>query len=151
MWKKVCVLALAAVALTVSPKVSGYADKPPVKPNELMKRKLLESQKVLEGLALNDFDTITKHAQELLLISKTAEWRVLKTPDYDTFSNSFQRSASDLIKNSKEKNLDASALSYVEMTLTCVKCHKHVREVRSTRLDDPSREGRSARLDEPIR
>jgi hypothetical protein len=41
----------------------------------------------------------------------------------------------DLIEKAREKNLDGAALSYVEMTLSCVKCHKHVREVRTTRLD----------------
>jgi hypothetical protein len=137
MWRKLSVVVLAAVTLTVAPVTRGYGDKPSDKTNELMKRKLKESQKVLEGLALNDFGTISKHAEELLLISKTAEWRVLKTMDYEMFSNSFQRSASDLIKNAKEKNLDASALSYVEMTLTCVKCHKHVREERKISFEEP--------------
>ncbi len=137
MWRNVMVVALAAMALILAPATRGYDEKPSEKQSELMKRKLKESQKVLEGLALNDFDTIRKHAEELLLISKTAEWRVLKTVDYEMFSNSFQRSANDLIKNAKEKNLDASALSYVEMTLTCVKCHKHVREERKITFEEP--------------
>ena len=35
------------------------------------------------------------------------------------------------------ENLDACALSYVDMTLTCVKCHKYVRETRDTALGRP--------------
>jgi hypothetical protein len=38
------------------------------------------------------------------------------------------RSDKALIKNAEDKNLDAAALSYVDLTLTCVKCHKHLRE-----------------------
>ncbi len=31
----------------------------------------------------------------------------------------------------KAKNLDGVALSYGDMTLVCVKCHRHVREQRA--------------------
>src|SRR5204863_284991 len=63
--------------------------------------------------------------------------RVLMTPLYVLYSAEFQRVADNLAKNAQDKNLDAAALSYVELTLTCVKCHKHVREVRMARLDVP--------------
>jgi hypothetical protein len=132
MWRNTLAITLATGLLAVGPTAVGYPMRPPEKKNELMQRKLAESQKVLEGVALNDFDKIGRHAKELLLISKTAEWRVIKTTEYEIFSNSFQRSADDLIKHSKDKNIDAAALSYVEMTLICVKCHKHVREERKT-------------------
>jgi hypothetical protein len=103
--------------------------------DKLMQRKLTNSQKVLEGIALSDFQMIEKHAEELLQISKEASWKVLNTPAYQLHSNDFRRQAEALIKNSREKNLDAAALTYVEMTLTCVKCHKHVREVRMTAFE----------------
>src|SRR5205823_639126 len=92
-------------------------------------------QKVLEGIVTSDFKLIAKHADELIDLSKQAEWKVLKTPQYEVHSNEFRRSAETLIKNAKDKNLDAAALTYVEMTLTCVRCHKHVREERLTRFD----------------
>jgi hypothetical protein len=139
MWRALFIVALATAALVVGPVVRSHADKGPGKHSELMKRKLLESQKVLEGIALNDFDKISEHAKELLQISKTAEWRVLKTTEYELFSNAFQNSAIDLAKHAKDKNLDAAALSYVEMTLICVKCHKHVREERKTAFEEPIR------------
>jgi hypothetical protein len=102
---------------------------------DLMQRKLQNAQKVLEGIAVNDFDKISKHAEELILISKQAEWKVLKTPQYEMFSNDFRRSAGELVENAKQKNLDGAALAYVDLTLTCVKCHKHVRESRQSRLE----------------
>ena len=106
--------------------------------SELMKRKLTNAQKVLEGIAVNDFDKISTHAEELIMISKQAEWKVMKTPQYDMFSNDFRRSATELVEKAKQKNLDGAALSYVDLTLTCVKCHKYVRDTRMTRLDRPS-------------
>ncbi len=121
------VLMAAAVAL-VFPFLSGHGDDK--KLAELMHKKLAHSEKVLEGLALSDFKMIAKHADELIDISKEAEWKVIKTPQYEIHSSDFRRTAESLIKNAKEKNLDAAALNYVELTLTCVKCHKYVREVR---------------------
>ena len=99
-----------------------------------MKRKLTNSQKVLEGIALNDFDKISNHAEQLILISKQAEWKVMKTPQYEMFSNDFRRSAEELVDKAKQKNIDGAAFSYVDLTLTCVKCHKYVRESRQGKL-----------------
>jgi len=141
-------LAYTAVVLLLTvgfPALSGYGDEkksgdePPKKVRDLMRKKLENSQKVLEGIAVNDFKLIAKHADELIDLSKQVEWRVLKTPQYEIHSNQFRRSAETLIKDAKDKNLDAAALTYMEMTLTCVRCHKYVREERMTRLDLDSR------------
>jgi hypothetical protein len=123
-----------ALLLAGVPTISGHADDPKAV-KALMIKKLENSQKVLEGLALGDFDKIAKHADELIQISKAAEFRVHKTPQYELYSNDFRRNAETLVLMAKAKNTDGAALAYVEMTLSCVKCHKHVREVRMTRLD----------------
>jgi len=133
---------MAVLLVTVGfPSFTGYgeeqktADDPPKKVRDLMHKKLENSQKILEGIAINDFKLIAKHADELIDLSKQVEWKVLKTPQYEIHSNQFRRSAETLIKDAKDKNLDAAALTYMEMTLTCVRCHKYVREERMTRLD----------------
>lgn len=122
----------AAVAATVlvgpgaaddKPKPTGDAKKPTV-----MQRKLVHAQKLLEALAVNDFAKLDANAAELQLCAKEASWRVVKTPKYETYSNDFVRQLDALRAAAKKKNTDAGALAYVEMTLTCVKCHQHVRE-----------------------
>lgn len=132
-------LVLVAVALALCmPLFQGHGQEPkkePTKVETLMKRKLQNSQKLLEGITVNDFKMIGKHAEELIDISKQAEWKAIKTPQYEIWSNEFRRIADDLVKSSKEKNLDGSVLTYLELTMTCVKCHKYVREVRQTGLD----------------
>jgi hypothetical protein len=103
--------------------------------SDLMQKKLKNSQKVLEGIAMNDFEKIIKHADEIVQISQDTEWKVVKSPRYELFSDEFRGNAETMIKEAKNKNLDGAALAYVEMTLNCVKCHKFVREVRMTQLD----------------
>lgn len=130
-WQYTMFAALLAAAI---PTVSGHTQAPD-KVGELMKKKLTFSQKVLEGIALNDPDKIANSAGELILISQKAEWLVMESPQYKLHSNDFRRAAETMVNQAKAKNLDGAALAYVEMTLTCVKCHKHVREVRMTRAD----------------
>src|ERR1043165_8590878 len=90
---------------------------------QLMVIKLQSAQKLLEGIALNKFDKIEKEAEELVRISKTAEWLAAhKTPRYEQFSNEFQRSAENIIKKAKAKNLDGVTLAYFDLTMSCVRC-----------------------------
>jgi cytochrome c556 len=131
--KKTTILFSLGLLLCV-PVLSGHGAQLK-KAEPLMQRKLKFAQTVLEGLAINDFDKIGDSGQELLAISKLAEWKVVKTPRYSNYSNEFQEIAEKLVKAAKEKNLDGATLAYLEMTSSCVKCHKHVREVRMVRLD----------------
>ena len=128
-------LAAIGVALLTGLGANSARTADTSKTSALMRRKLEQSQKVLEGVAMNDFKKIERHAEELIEISKQAEWRALKTPQYELYSTDFRRIAGNLVENARKKNIDAAALSYVDLTLTCVKCHKHVREIRMTSLD----------------
>ena len=109
---------------------SGHAQekKPEPKKPSVMQRKLGHAQKVLEALALNDFDKIATNADDLTQCAQEAGWKIVKTARYDLYSNDFMRHLESLKKAAKAKNIDAAALAYVEVTLTCVKCHQYVRE-----------------------
>ena len=99
-----------------------------------MAAKLLHSQKLLEGIAIGDFKKITENAEELIELTKTEEWLMHKAPRYELFSNDFRRSAETLIRKAKDKNMDGTTLAFFEMTVSCVRCHQHVRETRDARL-----------------
>ena len=134
--KKPCCLLVCGVLVCLW-TARGYGeDKQPVKQSDFMRKKLEHSQKVLEGIAIGDFDKISRHASELLDLSKLAEWKVIASPRYELHSNDFRRSAQTLIDEAKAKNLDGcSGLRRSDPELR--QCHKHVREVRMTRLDQP--------------
>jgi hypothetical protein len=130
--RKVLFLAVLALSATLAPQ--GSTGKEPDALSDLMKKKLEHSQKLLAGIAKGDFKVIAKQSDELMLISKEASWRALKTPRYELYTNEFRRRLTDLREAAEKKNIDAAALAYVDMTLTCVKCHKHIREERIGRL-----------------
>lgn len=121
-------LALAVLAV-LSFSVGGDPPKPGKKPS-IMEKKLSAAQKILEALALNNFPQIKENAELLNDLSKQAAWKLIDTPRYEQYSEEFQRVTLKMANHAKEKNLDAVALEYVDMTLLCVKCHQHTREVR---------------------
>ncbi|HUE73830.1 MAG TPA: hypothetical protein VMP01_23320 [Pirellulaceae bacterium] len=104
-----------------------------------MKAKLEHSQKVLEGLTMEDFDKIAKHAQEMSLLSQASTWQVLQTPEYHDRSVEFRRSVDGLTEMARKKNLEGAALAYVDVTMKCVSCHKYVRKVRMAHVDAPKK------------
>ena len=132
--KRLIRLALVLCAAAGVCTAAGHGDEPN-KTAELMQKKLKASQKVLEGVAKNDFEAVETNANTLIDISQKAEFNSIKSADYEMFSNQFRRTAENLIKNAKDKNTDGAALAYVDMTLVCVKCHKYVRERKMTRRD----------------
>jgi len=64
---------------------------------------------------------------------------VINTPEYLMHSREFRRAAERMRDAAKQKNLDAAALAYMQMTLKCVECHKHVRKVKTARAPLPQR------------
>ena len=102
--------------------------------SKLMAAKLKNSQILLEGIAIGDFKKITNSAEALIELTKTEEWLMHKAPRYEMHSNEFRRAAETLIRKAKDKNIDGTTLAFFEMTMSCVRCHQHVREVRDARL-----------------
>jgi hypothetical protein len=123
-------LAILPVGFWVS---RGDAQAQDEKLRQLMEAKLKNSQLLLEGMALADFGKITRSAENLLQITKTQEWMVINTKKYETISNEFQRAAETVLAKARARNLDGVALSYFDLTRTCLRCHQYVHEVRGDR------------------
>jgi cytochrome c556 len=141
MMRRARIVLTGVVLALLVPPLSGDSGPGKIAPGsepklkELMRKKLQYAQKVLEGVAINNFNMIMDNADGLMQISKETEWQVLKTPRYEVQSNDFRRALESLQEKASQKNTDGVALGYVELTLSCVRCHKYVREARMTRLD----------------
>jgi hypothetical protein len=125
-------LALAGRSQTKdSPAPKGDKKEPTPTSNQLLMRdKLKYANGALDGLAVGDFDKVAEGAKMMRMISRAASWHVLDSEEYDRHSKNFQEQAADLERHAKEKNLDAAALDYMRISLTCVQCHKYVRDAR---------------------
>ncbi len=92
-----------------------------------MRMKLEASQKILAGLALEDFELIQEGADKLEEMSAAEKWRVTNDPFFREHSADFQKIAKRLSKNAKAGKLEGSALTWMEVTMQCIECHKWTR------------------------
>jgi hypothetical protein len=129
----VVVLALtAAVSAQTSDRASSVKSpaQSPTSNQLLMRDKLTYANEALDGLATEDFAKVAKSGEMLRMISRAASWHVVNSEEYSHLSKNFQEQAADLVRHAHDKNLDASALDYMRMSLTCIQCHKYLRDVR---------------------
>jgi hypothetical protein len=122
--------AIAVVVLAVTNawvKAQGPGEKP-LKP--FMQMKLEPAKQILEGIALEDFDLINRSAQRISALTFDAGWMTIQTASYRQHSEDFQRSVAAIAQAARNKNLNAATLSYMQMTLSCVQCHKDLRSAQ---------------------
>ena len=130
---------LAAVAVVLS-AAAGWSDPPAANPadkggpklptkKEVMAAKLKQSQVVLEGIALNDFDKIGTAADELVRISRATDFLdAYKGEEYRFQITTFRRAAETIGLKAKDKNMDGVMVAYNDLTLSCLKCHQGMRD-----------------------
>ena len=95
--------------------------------SELMKAKLVAAQKVLEGVATEDFNLVARNAGLLQGYSRAAAWMTRQSPEYARFTEDFRRQATSLAAAAADRNVDRATVAYFQMTISCVNCHKFIR------------------------
>jgi hypothetical protein len=128
-WTAAPVLALSLVLVGFGRAEEKPAQKPKEEPKKptVMQRKLAHSHKVLEALAKKDFKALEAGADGLIECVNDLTWKINETEKYLAHTVNMLRQSEALKKAAKDKNIDAAALAYVDMTLTCVKCHNFLR------------------------
>jgi cytoskeletal protein RodZ len=95
-----------------------------------MRKKLDYSQQILEGIAEADFERIATNAQAMRALGKVEGFVRGRTPGYRSQLQIFQDATDQLIKHAEKDNVDGAALAFTQLTISCVNCHKHLREVK---------------------
>jgi hypothetical protein len=126
------VIGLAGLALAATVLAARAQEQRQRTRAEFMQMKLEFSKKVLEGLTMENYETIIKNARALKALSQAAQWEVPTIPnagEYVVFTTEFQGLTDELVKKAREKNMDGATLAYLRLTMNCVNCHKYVRQV----------------------
>jgi hypothetical protein len=116
--------ALAAVLGVLALQKSHGEPKSP--PKQLMQKKLEHSREVLAGLCLEDFTRIAQNAQALSRMTEE-QWIQTESDQYRMHLKNFRFAASELERLAGEKNIEGASLAHLQMTWSCVDCHKHLR------------------------
>ena len=132
MRNRLTVLALASLLRCHWPRIPhmGQQEKTDAgqkEPSVWMKQKLVASQNILAGLTKGDYEAIEKNAQSMLAVGYLEKWVRSGTPGYQKLMKDFEFANKSLTLAAREKNLDGATIGYVQLTLSCVHCHKIVR------------------------
>lgn len=101
---------------------------PQAKPKSLMQQKLDHAQRILDGLAMEDFSLIANHARAMNNLGLLEKSRHAQSAAYQTQLQVFRFANNELERLAQEKNLDGASLAYTQMTLSCVNCHRFLRK-----------------------
>ncbi|QDT43195.1 hypothetical protein Pan241w_32950 [Gimesia alba] len=98
-----------------------------------MQAKLLKSQTILAALTEGDFKSVEKNARALRNFGILESW-LRNSPEtsqseYKAQLNKFEFANKELIRMAEDKNADGAATAFAAITITCVKCHKLIRDV----------------------
>jgi hypothetical protein len=94
-----------------------------------MQKKLEYSRDILNGLVMEDFDKILSSARALNKLGKR-KWMENESSAYRTQNQVFWFTTGTLVMAAEQKNIDGATLSYTQMTVSCVNCHKLLRDPR---------------------
>ena len=111
--------AVLAIAATTAPRRPAT--------QAFMRQKLVCSQGIIEGLALEKFDLVSKNALRLRNMTQSNLWFTMKQPDYLLHTTNYQRSVEALYTAATDKNLEAATEAYTKLAKNCVECHRVVR------------------------
>lgn len=93
-----------------------------------MKNKMVASEKILEGMTRADFGQIEKYAQGMRMLTYLERWVRSDVPGYRTQLHTFDYANEAIVQGAREKNLDAVTIAYTQLAISCVQCHKYVRD-----------------------
>lgn len=93
-----------------------------------MNVKLVESQKLFAALAQADFPTLLESGQRLKAVSGLEGFVRRKTPGYRTQLKTFEFSVDEILRQAEAENIEGVTLGFQQLTLSCVHCHKQLRE-----------------------
>lgn len=114
-----------AAGLAVVFSLFAFADEP--KPQrQLMQKKLEHSREVLAGLSTEDFARVAENAQALERLTNQ-QWVAVESEPYRMHLKNFRFAASELHRFAGDKNLEGATLAYLQMTMSCIDCHKYLR------------------------
>ena len=90
---------------------------------EIMWSKLDLAHDVLDALALEDFEALEAYAEDLEALGTAGFLFILDTDEYKRRADGFRLAARDLRRAAEERNTEAAALAYMDLTLRCIRCH----------------------------
>ena len=114
--------------------VAAPTPQQPTERERFMRQKLSMVNKIVEGLATEDFEMVEKGGKELAELAESATWVSDRDPFYGHYSSNFQQAVRGLIESADTESASKVTFAYVHVTFSCTACHQHVRNVERLAL-----------------
>jgi hypothetical protein len=122
----------SAVVILLGSFICAGSDMPAsVAKDTFMRQKLDCSQSILEAIALERFDLVSKNAVQLRNMTTNDLWAMELNSSYVGYSVRLQKTLDLLRKVADEKDLNRVTEAYGQVARNCTECHRHVRSERS--------------------
>jgi hypothetical protein len=97
-------------------------------PSVWMRMKLEYSQRILEGVTKADFAMIEDNAAKMRGLNRFERFVRGRWEGYTGQLQAFQDANDEMIKQARKSNVEGATLAFTQMTISCVACHKKLRE-----------------------
>lgn len=97
-------------------------------PSVWMRLKLQGSQDLLAALVRADFEAIRQSATRLNSFGRFERFVRGKNEEYDTQLRFFRNANQQIIRQANRKNVEGAALGFMQLTASCINCHKVIRD-----------------------
>ena len=101
---------------------------------DFMLQKLKIVNRVVEGIATDDFELVSKSSFALARLTESAAWLSNRDPFYRHYSQHFEHAIDGLARAADARSPEKVTFAYTHLMISCTACHQHVRNV--ARLSD---------------
>jgi hypothetical protein len=111
-------------------KSQQHADEPTEDdgPSVWMRLKLQGSQDLLAALVRADFEAIRQSANRMNSFGRFERFVRGRNEEYDTQLRFFRNANQQIIRQANRENVEGAALGFMQLTASCVNCHKVIRD-----------------------
>ena len=86
------------------------------------------SPKILEGVTKGDFALMEDNAAKMRGLNRFERFVRGRWEGYAEQLQTFQQANDEIIKQARKNNVEGATLAFTQMTISCVTCHKKLRE-----------------------
>lgn len=94
-----------------------------------MRKKLDYSQNILAGITAGDWELVAQNANAMKGLAKIESFVRARTPGYKSQMQVFQEANEEVLRQAARENPDGAALAFTSLTISCINCHKQLREI----------------------
>ena len=127
----------APIAFMALMMTANTADTQTRQTKQVMRQKLQHSEALLAALVTSNWSGLDTNSRALDTLTMQPGWQVLRLPEYNKYTNAFQRATDALVTAAGARDTEGAVSAYNGLVGSCVACHRYVSRARIARMLPP--------------